>query len=100
MVAQNMLKNMSWKSDLFQIKLQLKRTLAVSKISLPMNIALPWPKYFFCRLMSVTNPDKQPRKQARSEEGQTTFLSTKMITEKKIVEEIRYMTTTKKECGL
>ena len=29
------------------------------------------------------NPDKQPRKQARSEEGQTTFLSTKMVTEKK-----------------
>ena len=32
--------------------------------------------------MSVTNPDKQPRKQARSEERQTTFLSTKMVTEK------------------
>ena len=47
-------------------------------------------------LISVTNPDKQPRKQARSEERQTTFLSTKMVTEKKIVEEIRYMTTTKK----
>ena len=57
----------------------------------------PMAKLFFCRLMSVTNPDKQPRKQARSEEGQTTFLSTKMVTEKKIVEEIRYMTATKKE---
>ena len=34
-------------------------------------------------LISVTNPDKQPRKQARSEEGQTTSLSTKMVTEKK-----------------
>ena len=97
-VAQNMLKSMSWKSHLFQIKLQLKRTLAVSKISLPMNIEhrTPMAKIFLCRLMSVTNPDKQPRKQARSEEGQTTFLSTKMVTEKKIVEEIRYMTTTKK----
>ena len=50
--------------------------------SLNVNIALPWPNYFF-RLMSVTNPDKQPHKQARSEEGQTTFLSTKMVTEKK-----------------